>query len=177
MFGAKVDITPNHHSKFYPSEGFDNTYSPNSLSPLSQISPVPPLQSHSTTPPPTPPPPPQSFPTFLPRSPFDNGGMRIPPKVTPISKPSPVAPWPQWPVKSVTSDFSEAMMRPSFGSMKRLAAVLDQLTKPCIDTNYYLTCPFRRPQPQRPRNQVFHHQKAREEYATSAMAMTVIRPT
>ena len=124
MFGTKVDTSPNHHSKFfYPLDGLDNSYSPNSLSPLSQISPVSPLHSHSTTPTPTPPLPPRPYPTFPPRSPSDIVGLRIPPRATPISRPSPVAPWPQWPMKSITSDFSEAMMRPGLGNMKRLAAV------------------------------------------------------
>ena len=123
MFGAKVDSTPHHHSMVYPSEGLDNSYSPNSLLPLSQKSPLPPLHSQPTTLPPTPPLQPRPYPTFSPRSPSDISGVRIPPRATPILRPSPVAPWPQWPVKSKTSEFSETMMRPGFGNMKRLAAV------------------------------------------------------
>ena len=134
LFGARV-ITPNgpnHQPKYnpLPSEGSDNTYSPNSLSPLSQISPVS-LHSHPppprTTPPPSPPltPRPYTYTPFPPRSPAhqaERSGGNMPPKVTTIWRPSSIAPWPQWPVKSVNSGFSEAIRKPSIEDIDRFVA-------------------------------------------------------
>ena len=132
LFGARV-ITPNgpnHQPKYnpLPSEGSDNTYSPNSLSPLSQISP---MSLHSlpppprTTPPPSAPLPPRPYTTFPPRSPAhqaEKSGGNMPPKVTTIWRPSSIAPWPQWPVKSVNSGFSEAIRKPSIEDIDRFVA-------------------------------------------------------
>ena len=118
LFGAKVFLPNHHHTKFYPSEGSDNTYSPNSLSPLSHISPLshlgqPPPIPQRTTPPPSSPIRPRQYTT----SPPQESGGRVPPKVTPFLGPSSIAPWPQWPQKTVSSDFT---MKPNNDDINRL---------------------------------------------------------
>ena len=134
LFGAKV-VSPTHNQKFYPSEGSDSAYSPNSLSPLSEISPMPIISPHGQPSPPrtTPPPPSHQIPTrpyesipprlhatFPPRAPAHHKHVPITPKSNTILKPSSsIAPWPQWPVKSVFSDFSEAIMKPHIEEIHR----------------------------------------------------------